>query len=114
MDLPNADVAQIAGMLISYHMNAFRIRRHEIFDVEVAPAMVEELKNLQMWLGDELDAGQRYVRGVALREVVTDCKSKLNQLSQEASGAEDPGAQYEEAQVIMAQLRSADYLMELL
>ena len=114
MDFSNTDIAEIAGIFVLYHMNAFRIRRHEIFDIEVVPSVVEELENLRMWLGDQLDSDERYVRGISLHEAVADCKNRLNKLSQEAGTAEDPKVQYEQAQEIMEQLRGASYLMELL
>ncbi len=114
MNFSNTDLAEIAGMFISYHMNAFRIRRHEIFDIEVVPSVVEELDNLRMWMGDQLSDDERYARGASLHEAITDCKNKLNQLSQEASEVENPGAQYKQAQEIMEQLRGANYLLELL
>ena len=114
MELSNADIAMIAGMFTSYYMNAFRIRRHEIFDIEVVPSVIEELDNLKMWIGDQLSDDERYVRGVSLHRAIADCKDKLNQLSQEASESEDPGVQYEQAQEVMEQLRGASYLMELL
>jgi hypothetical protein len=114
MEFSNTDIAKIAGMFTSYHMNAFRIRRHEIFDIEVAPSVVEELDNLRMWMGDQLSDDEKYARGASLHEAISDCKNKLGQLSQEANEAEDPKVQYEQAQEVMEQLRGASYLMELL
>jgi len=116
-DLSMKDLSEIADMMISYHMHSFRIRREKIFDIEVKPRLVDELENFRWWTGNVLNGEEKYTVGLSVRQAMSDTEERISDLTKEAKSAEeteDLTGIYEQAQEYMEQMRSYNYLMELL
>ena len=114
MNFSNHDRAAIADMLISYHMNSFRIRREKIFDIEYSPLLVEELDNARERLDSRYTEEEKVQQAISFREVISYAKNKVSVLAAEAKEAESPQEQYVEAEKFMEQISGASYLLELL
>ena len=114
MKLDNEGIANVADMLISYHMHSFRIRRHEIYDIEFEPAIVNELDNARKRLRNDYSETDRMAQAFGFHEIVSRSKWRIAELAKEAKESEDARTQYKEAEVLMEQMGAADYLLELL
>ena len=114
MNLSNSDMASIADMLVSYHMHSFRIRRHEIFNIEFDPPVVHELNNARNRLRNDYSEDNRLAQAFGLHEIVSRSKWEIARLAKEAKETEDARKQYEQAEEHMEQMAAADYLLELL
>ena len=114
MNFSDSDHAKIADMLISYHMNSFRIRREKIFDIEYPPTIVEELDNARERLDSRYTEEEKVQQAISFREVISYTKDKVTVLAAEAKESERPQEQYTEAEQLMEQISGATYLLELL
>ncbi len=114
MKLDNKGVADVADMLISYHMHSFRIRRHEIYDIEFEPFMVTELDNARNRLRGSYSENDVMAQAFGFHEIISRSKWRIAELAKEAKETEDARGQYKEAEALMEQMAAADYLLELL
>jgi hypothetical protein len=101
-------------MLISYHAHSFRVRRTEIFDIELPLPVIAELNNARRRLRNDFTDTEKIGQAIGFHEVISRSRNIVTELAEQAKENEDSREQYKEAKDVMEIMSAADYLLELL
>jgi len=114
MTFSNETIVKLADMMISYHAHSFRARRVPFFNGEITPPIVDELGNMRKRIGNEYEPEEKMFNAVGLHEIVTRNKVEIRALATIAKSAENARPYAEKAGILMDELSSTIYLLELL
>jgi len=114
MELSDEGLVKLCDMLISYHMRAFRIRRHGLLDIDLAPNIVIELDNLRYRLGNEWKEEDILDQAEGFNHIIHAGKKEISRQREMAQVADDARPYLERAQELMEEMGAAKYLMELM
>lgn len=114
MTFSNKAIAKMCDMLISYHTHSFRVRRAPIYDVDITPAIVEELDNLRWRVGNEYGDDERLMRASGLHEIVSRNRFTIREQASLARDEDDARPHLAIAEKLMEELGATMYLLELL